>query len=153
MHTFAKLPALGSQAPKQTVPQAEIIQEPKQESIEERKARLEARRDALLKKKAEEEKKKLAGQEEEKKEQKVHMKPQNESPADRKARLARCMQVLKQVDTGKASAFVGMGGVGKPIDINWNTGEEEPEEDESWMAEEAVVEVQKQGKKVDQSYF
>ena len=51
--------------------------------------------------------------------------------------------MLKQVDTGKASAFVGMGGVGKPIDINWNTGEEEPEEDESWMAEEAVVEVQK----------
>ena len=36
-----------------------------------------------------------------------------------------------------------MGGVGKPIDINWNAEEEEPEEDESWMGEEAVVEVQK----------
>ena len=153
MHSFAKLPALGSQPPKQTVPQTEIIEEPKQESIEERKARLEARRDALLKKKAEEEKKKQAGQEEEKKEQRVHMKPQGESPADRKARLARCMQVLKQVDTGKPSAFVGMGGVGKPIDINWNAEVEEPEEDESWMGEEAVVEVQKQGKKLDQSYF
>ena len=51
------------------------------------------------------------------------------------------MQVLKQVDTGKPSAFVGMGSVGKPIDINWNAEEEEPEEDESWKEEEAAVEV------------
>ena len=81
------------------------------------------------------------------------MKPQNESAADRKARLARCMQVLKQVDTGKPSAFVGMGSVGKPIDINWNAEEEEPEEDEAWKEEEAAVEVQKKGRRVDQSFF
>ena len=77
------------------------------------------------------------------------MKPQNESAADRKARLARCMQVLKKVDAGKPSAFIGMQGVGKPIDINWNVEEEEEEEDESWKREEASVEIQKKGKNVD----
>ena len=92
-------------------------------------------------------------EEEKAEEKRVHMKPQNESAADRKARLARCMQVLKQVDTGKPSAFVGMGGAGKPIDINWNAQEDEPEEDESWKNEEAVVEVQKKGKAVEQSFF
>ena len=58
MHQYAKLPALGSVKPAQASAVTEIIQEPQQESVEERKARLEARRDALLKKKAEEEKKK-----------------------------------------------------------------------------------------------
>ena len=92
-------------------------------------------------------------EEEKVEEKRVHIKPQNESAADRKARLARCMQVLKQVDTGKPSAFVGMGGAGKPIDINWNAQEDEPEEDESWKNEEAVVEVQKKGKNIEQSFF
>ena len=46
-----------------------------------------------------------------------------------------------------------MGSVGKPIDINWNAEEEEPEEDEAWKEEEAAVEVQKKGRRVDQSFF
>ena len=47
------------------------------------------------------------------------------------------MQVLKKVDAGKPSQFIGMKGVGKPIDINWNVEDEEEEEDESWKNEEA----------------
>ena len=62
MHQFSKLPALGSQ-PKPAVVQQEIIQEQPQETIEERKARLEARRDALLKKKKDEEALKNAAEE------------------------------------------------------------------------------------------
>ena len=47
------------------------------------------------------------------------------------------MKVLKDVDTGRPSAFVGMKGVGQPIDINWQEDDPEEEEDESWKAEEA----------------
>ena len=80
--------------------------------------------------------------------------PQNESAADRKARIARCMNVLKQADSGRPSAFVGMKGIGQPIDINWNVEDDEPEEDESWKEQEAQVEVQKKGKaRIDDSGF
>ena len=42
----------------------------------------------------------------------------NESPDQKKQRLDRCLKVLKNVDIGKPSAFVGME-VGKPINIDW----------------------------------
>lgn len=61
--------------------------------------------------------------------------------------------MLKNVDTGKASSFVGMGGVGKPVDINWNLEDDENDEDDSWKADEASVEVQKKGKRIDDSLF
>lgn len=52
------------------------------------------------------------------------------------------MNVLKQVDTGNPSAFVGMKGIGQAVDINWNVSDDEEEEDDSWKNEEAAAEVQ-----------
>lgn len=147
MHQFSKLPALGSQ-PKPAVIQQEIVTEQPQESIEERKARLEARRDALLKKKKEEEALKAAAEEQKQEDPNMRRTWQRkeESAAEKKARIARCMKVLKNVDAGKPSAFVGMGGGGdKPIQINWlDDGDVEGEDD---LDDDTVVEVQKQGKK------
>ena len=50
------------------------------------------------------------------------------------------MAVLKTADTGKPSTFVGMKGIGKPVDINWNLDDDE-DEDDSWKQQEAEVEV------------
>lgn len=69
-----------------------------------------------------------------------------ESAAEKKARIARCMKVLKNVDAGKPSAFVGMGTSDQPIQINWlDDGDVEGEDD--LADDDTVVEVQKQGKK------
>ena len=57
------------------------------------------------------------------------------------------MNVLKKVDAGKPSAFVGMGASDQPIQINWLDDEDVNDEDDSWKQDETVVEVQKQGKK------
>lgn len=50
-------------------------------------------------------------------------KRQHESAEDRKARLARCIAVMKKVDVGKQSSFVGMK-VGAPVVISWNDDED-----------------------------
>lgn len=155
MKEYAKLPALGSQPKPAAVVQQEIIQEPQQESVEERKARLEARRDALLKKKKEEEDLKAA--EEEQKQEDPNMRRtwqrKDESAAEKKARIARCMKVLKTADAGKPSNFIGMKGIGQPIDINWLDDGDVEDEDDSWKAEEAEVEIQKHGKKkIDETF-
>ena len=43
----------------------------------------------------------------------------NEAPEEKKLRMKRCLNALKQADVGRPSAFVGMQ-VGKAIDIEWN---------------------------------
>ena len=54
------------------------------------------------------------------------------------------MKVLADVDVGKPSAFVGMSGIGKPVEINWNVeddDDEEEKEDESWKNEVGGAEI------------
>lgn len=57
------------------------------------------------------------------------------------------MKVLKNVDAGKPSAFVGMGASDQPIQINWLDDGDVDGEDDSLADDDTVVEVQKQGKK------
>merc|ERR1712151_101490 len=129
MHQFAKLPALGSQ-PKAAPIQQEIMMDAQpQETLEERKLRLEARRDALLKKKKEEEETKQQEQQQQESTMRRTWQKINESAAEKKARIARCMKVLKDTDTGK------------PIDINWMDEAEEEDEDDSWKDQEGQVEI------------
>jgi len=85
-----------------------------QESLEERRLRLEARREAIqAKKRQEEEAKALANRGEERKRdtgdifRNTQMKF-NESPEQKKLRMKRALIALHKADIGKPSAFVGM---------------------------------------------
>ena len=68
----------------------------------------------------------------------------NENPDQKKARLDRCLKVLKNVDVGKPSNFVGME-VGKPINIDWS---KKDENDTSVVdGSDEVIEISKAGKR------
>lgn len=105
---------------------AEQAQKSNQESLEERKLRLEARRDALQKKKRDEEEAKARANapiEMRRDEGDIFRNTQlkfNEAPEQKKMRLKRCLVALSEAGVGKPN-FVGME-VGKPIHINWADG-------------------------------
>ena len=70
----------------------------------------------------------------------------NESPEQKKMRLKRCLNALKQADIGKPSAFVGMK-VGQAIDIEWNREHENIVVDAD-DEDSAAVEIQNKGKRI-----
>ena len=121
-----------------------------QESLEERKLRLEARREALQKKKRdEEEAKALANAPIEMKRDQgdifrnTQMKF-NEAPEQKKMRLKRCLVALSEAGVGKPN-FVGME-VGKPIQINWQGEAIDINVEDG--TDEVAVRVEKAGKRI-----
>ena len=112
--------------------------------------RLEAHRESLKKKKVDEEAKLRPAEEEKKRDEgdifrNTQMKF-NESPDQKKMRLKRCLNALKQADIGKPSAFVGMK-VGQAIDIEWNREHENIVQDAD-DEDSAAVMVEKKGRRV-----
>lgn len=126
-----------------------------QESLEERKLRLQARSEALKKKKRDEEEAKKPKAEEQKRDQgdifrNTAMKF-NENPDQKKMRLKRCLNALQKADVGAPSAFVGMK-VGQRVDIEWNRPENNGLEVEDADDEDnASIQFQKVGKSILQN--
>lgn len=119
------------------------------ESLEERKLRLQYRRDQLLAKKAEEEAK-LKEEEKQKDDGDVFRRTflkYNETEDEKKARLLRSLNALKACNTGKPSEFVDMH-VGDPLHIDYYKGEDEDENDLD-ITEAEVIVMSKGKKKAD----
>ena len=112
--------------------------------------RLEAHRESLKAKKAREEAKLRPAEEEKKRDEgdifrNTQMKF-NESPEQKKMRLKRCLNALKQADIGRPSAFVGMK-VGQAIDIEWNREHENIIQDAD-DEDSAAVMIEKEGRRM-----
>ena len=117
-----------------------MVKEPV-ESLEERKLRLQFRRDQLLAKKAEEEAK-LKQEETKQKDngdvfRRTFLK-YNENEDEKKARLLRSLNALKACNTGKASEFVDMN-VGDPLHIDYYKAEADEDGDLDITEAEVIV--------------